>query len=475
MKRFFSEIIIIIIFLNIGKCSEVISLNLAYRYYNNMESPLSMYLYTNSQIGTPKMNIYSYIHSDKKQNLFSMYKVIYNLKESEEKQYYNYTISKTFKNISCIGIKYVISTNDIHAKEKFYFNIYNNKTKLNKEKEIEDLNFILGVDLFKKYGTYFLNLGFPMVNEKTLNDRFKYDLIMQLKQRKIIDGYDWFILYDSNFDKGENIIKAEEISNLNPILIIGTPPHYYNKAKFYQSQLLKTYSDLYFWSITFKDIYLYINTSGDQRTKISTEVDTVEIYLDDIMIYGPMYYLNIVNTRFFLKYKNSCNIEKDPNFKFYCKKSEEFGINELKQFPNLYFDNVDLIDYVIIHDAARPLVSAETITACLEGCREHDGVMPALPVKDTVYYGAGGKIESLLDRSRVIAGQAPEAFRFEKYYGANLKLLPDRILQINGSTEPAILAGMEVQYIPGDERNFKITTQTDLERFREIVSRQTDT
>ena len=60
------------------------------------------------------------------------------------------------------------------------------------------------------------------------------------------------------------------------------------------------------------------------------------------MIYGPMYYLNIVNTRFFLKYKNSCNIEKDPNFKFYCKKSEEFGINELKQFPNLYFDNVDL-------------------------------------------------------------------------------------------------------------------------------------
>ena len=342
MKRFFSEIIIIIIFINIVKCSEVISLNLAYRYYNNMESPITMYLYTNSQLGTPKMNIYSYIHSDKKLNLFSMYKVIYNLKESEEKQYYNYTISKTFKNISCIGIKYVISTNDIHAQEKFYFNIYNNKTKLNEEIEIDDLNFILGVDLFKKDGTYFLNLGFPMVNEKTLNDRFKFDLIMQLKQRKITEGYDWFILYDSNFDKGENIIKAEEISKLNPILIIGTPPHYYNKGKFYQSQLLKTYSDLYFWSMTFKDIYLYINISGDEKTKISTEVNTVEIYLDDIMIYGPMYYLNIVYTRFFLKYKNSCNMEKDPNFKYYCKKSEEFGINELKQFPNLYFDNIDL-------------------------------------------------------------------------------------------------------------------------------------
>ena len=130
-------------------------------------------------------------------------------------------------------------------------------------------------------------------------------------------------------------------------------------------------------------------------------------------------------------------------------------------------DSVDVV--VLIHDAARPLVTAETITACLAGCAAHDGVMPALPVKDTVYYGADGKIESLLERSRVIAGQAPEAFRLEPYYRANQRLLPKEILRINGSTEPAILAGLDVQYIPGDERNFKITTQADLERFAEIV------
>ena len=130
---------------------------------------------------------------------------------------------------------------------------------------------------------------------------------------------------------------------------------------------------------------------------------------------------------------------------------------------------VDKDVVVLIHDAARPLVSAETISACLEGCAAHDGVMPALPVKDTVYYGADGRIESLLERSKVIAGQAPEAFRLEPYYEANRRLLPEKILRINGSTEPAILAGLDVQYIAGDERNFKITTQADLERFREIV------
>lgn len=128
-------------------------------------------------------------------------------------------------------------------------------------------------------------------------------------------------------------------------------------------------------------------------------------------------------------------------------------------------------DVVLIHDAARPFVSAQTIASCLEGCAEHDGVMPALPVKDTMYYGADGRIESLLDRSKIIAGQAPEAFRLARYYEANRRLLPEKILGINGSTEPAILAGLDVQYIPGDERNFKITTQEDLERFREIAAR----
>ena len=40
---------------------------------------------------------------------------------------------------------------------------------------------------------------------------------------------------------------------------------------------------------------------------------------------------------------------------------------------------------------------------------------------------------------------------------------------INGATEPTILAGMEMGIIPGEERNFKITTPADLERYREIM------
>lgn len=124
---------------------------------------------------------------------------------------------------------------------------------------------------------------------------------------------------------------------------------------------------------------------------------------------------------------------------------------------------------VLIHDAARPLVSSQTIAACIEGCEEHEGVMPALPMKDTVYYGVSGKIEALLERNKVIAGQAPEAFRLERYYQANRELSEEQLLAVNGSTEPAIMAGMDVCYIVGDERNFKVTTKEDLERFCRIV------
>lgn len=130
-------------------------------------------------------------------------------------------------------------------------------------------------------------------------------------------------------------------------------------------------------------------------------------------------------------------------------------------------------DIVMIHDAARPMISGQMIIDSLAAVEGHDGVLPVLSMKDTVYKSTDGKkISSLLDRNEIFAGQAPETFRMGRYYEANRKLLPDKIHTINGSTEPAIMDGMDIVMIPGDERNFKITTREDMERFREIIRRQ---
>lgn len=127
-------------------------------------------------------------------------------------------------------------------------------------------------------------------------------------------------------------------------------------------------------------------------------------------------------------------------------------------------------DYVMIHDAARPLVSPMFLTECFERARGYDGVLPVLPMKDTIYLSEEGeKVSSLLEREKLFAGQAPEVFLLGKYYEANRRLLPEKILEMNGSAEPAVMAGMDIAMIPGDERNFKITTRADLERFEKIV------
>ena len=128
-------------------------------------------------------------------------------------------------------------------------------------------------------------------------------------------------------------------------------------------------------------------------------------------------------------------------------------------------------DNVFVHDAARPILPSDMIERSFEGMAGYDGVLPVLPMKDTVYLSRDGKqVDSLLKREEIFAGQAPETFVYGKYLAANQTLVDSgKILDIKGSTEPAIMAGMKMHLIDGDERNFKITTHADLDRFTELA------
>ena len=164
--------------------------------------------------------------------------------------------------------------------------------------------------------------------------------------------------------------------------------------------------------------------------------------------------------------------ETDAHHKF-----KGFSLPGLTRQLSIYNGLKDIIKYadetaaVLVHDAARPCLTNKQISECIAALNGHDGVLPVLPMKDTVYQSAnGGKtVTSLLDRSTIYAGQAPELFKLFEYIEANERLMPDEILKINGSTEPAILAGMDIAMIPGDEDNFKITSPADLVQFEEAV------
>ena len=128
-------------------------------------------------------------------------------------------------------------------------------------------------------------------------------------------------------------------------------------------------------------------------------------------------------------------------------------------------------DIVLIHDAVRPCVSKEFIEKTVKAAGGHDGAVPVLPLKDTVYYSEDSRsLTDRLERAKILAGQAPEAFVFGKYLAANEALSDEEIHSLSGSAEPALMAGMDVATVPGEERNFKITTNEDLDRFISIAA-----
>lgn len=134
-----------------------------------------------------------------------------------------------------------------------------------------------------------------------------------------------------------------------------------------------------------------------------------------------------------------------------------------------FSDNPEL-DKVVIHDAVRPLVTPQLLTKCLNALDEYEGCMPVLSMTDTTYYSEDGhEISSLLDRDKLFAGQAPEAFRLKPYYNVNMAVSDEEIYATRGTTEIAYKHGLKVCMIPGDYGNFKLTTPSDLDRFRAVL------
>ena len=130
-------------------------------------------------------------------------------------------------------------------------------------------------------------------------------------------------------------------------------------------------------------------------------------------------------------------------------------------------------DAVLIHDAARPFLSTKMVDDCYEAFDGHDGIMTVLTLYDNIYRTKekGWTIEiTPMDREGVVIEQTPVIFRLKKYYKANMALMPDMLCRIKGLSEPALKAGLEVVTVEGDDRNFKVTTEADLERYIQLKS-----
>ena len=115
---------------------------------------------------------------------------------------------------------------------------------------------------------------------------------------------------------------------------------------------------------------------------------------------------------------------------------------------------------VLVHDAARPLLTDDVLERVLAPLSEGwDGVVPGLPIVDTVKTVSGDAVTGTLSREKLIAVQTPQAFLASKLREAYAG-------DLSGATDCSSLVearGGRVKWVEGDPRLLKVTTKADLE------------
>ena len=116
---------------------------------------------------------------------------------------------------------------------------------------------------------------------------------------------------------------------------------------------------------------------------------------------------------------------------------------------------------VICHDAARPLASSALFERTLEALVGWDGVVPVLPMIDTVKRVQDGRVEGTEPRDSLALAQTPQAFAAPALREAHERAVRDGF----EATDDALLlerAGYRVRAIEGERTNLKITTREDI-------------
>mgnify|MGYP001301912556 CR=1 FL=1 len=137
-------------------------------------------------------------------------------------------------------------------------------------------------------------------------------------------------------------------------------------------------------------------------------------------------------------------------------KSGLLNLSKLKEPP----------DQVLIHDAARPLVSKEVIDRVLQSLSNFEAVFPVLPLVDAVWKVEKNRYELLTNRDSLFRAQTPQGFKFSLILEAHLKnsdywAFDDTYLATN--------QGMSVNHVTGCEKNLKITNVEDLVRAERFI------
>jgi 2-C-methyl-D-erythritol 4-phosphate cytidylyltransferase len=124
---------------------------------------------------------------------------------------------------------------------------------------------------------------------------------------------------------------------------------------------------------------------------------------------------------------------------------------------------------VVVHDAARPLVTRQLVESCLGALLGVDGAIAAAPVSDTIKQAyPDGTVERTLDRSRLWAVQTPQVFRADALRRA-LDVEDDLLAAATDDASLVEAAGGSIRVVEAPRENFKVTSTSDLARAEALL------
>ncbi len=117
--------------------------------------------------------------------------------------------------------------------------------------------------------------------------------------------------------------------------------------------------------------------------------------------------------------------------------------------------------YVLIHDAARPLASAELCRRVLAGAIQFGAAIPGVQPQDAVRRVAAGRLAESLDRSELVLAQTPQAFAYGLIMKAH-QAAHRAGQQADDDAQLMLAAGHPVLVVAGEATNIKLTTEADM-------------
>lgn len=121
---------------------------------------------------------------------------------------------------------------------------------------------------------------------------------------------------------------------------------------------------------------------------------------------------------------------------------------------------------VLIHDAARPFVSQEIITSCIEALNNYEAVVTSIQTTDTVIRVKNMEILQVEDRNQIFLNQTPQGFKYKTILDAH----KNRTGSVTDDISLIDLNKTKCKVIKGSKKNIKITTNDDIQFAMHILN-----